>query len=61
MSNHMYHTIAAGVSAYGFKQIVGNNIERHTFNYLGEKRGNFALIVVYVGLFFGISSFLDSR
>mgnify|MGYP006117771865 CR=1 FL=1 len=37
---------------YGFKRVMGNQIDHHSFNFLGEKKGHIFQMVLYVGLFF---------
>lgn len=44
--------VVSGVGTYTFKTIFGNAIERHSLNYLGDKKGYILQVILYVGMFF---------
>ena len=47
----------AGVTFYGARALIGNQLSRMTTNYLGQKRGEVATIAIY---FFGFFYFMNS-
>ena len=58
--NHMIHTISGGILTFGFKTLAGGYLEHYATNYLGERRGNWAQIFVYVVAFMYLTDRFDS-
>ena len=46
---------------YIFKHFVGQRLDRGLFNYLGEFKGRSAQILIYVGMFFSMKSYLGQQ
>jgi hypothetical protein len=44
--------VLSGVGTYGFKTIFGKAIDKHSLNYLGERKGYLLQLILYVGMFF---------
>ena len=53
--------LQAGLGTYAFKTFFGRPIDRHAFNYLGEKKGYLLQIVIYVGMFFYSQAWLSKQ
>ena len=52
MMQEMIHMVMAGVTFFGIKHAFGTSIHRFTTNFLGQKRGEIANILVYFTGFF---------
>lgn len=52
MTQEMIHLVMAGVTFYGARALIGNQLSRVTTNYLGQKRGEVATIAIYFFSFF---------
>jgi hypothetical protein len=50
--HHIIHSISSGALTMLLKTTVGERLERINSNYLGQKRGKFANIFMYFGVFF---------
>lgn len=46
------HMIASGLLTYSMKRLAGDLIDRHSFNYLGEKKAYILQAFLYIGTFF---------
>lgn len=53
--------ISGGMFTFLVRGLAGNAIERVTVNYLGQKRGFYAQMIVYLFVFFGSQSWLNNR
>lgn len=58
--NSTIHMISAGMFTFLVKGLIGGGIERHAVNYLGSKRGLYAQVLVYFGVFFVGFSWLNN-
>ena len=61
LMHHLIHTLTAGLGVTGIRMFIGERLESMTFNYLGAKRAQFANVIVYIGMFFYCTSWLDKR
>ena len=57
---HMFNTITAGIATYLVKTFLGNRIDKVIFNYMSERRGQYAQILLYVSVFLYCSSYFDN-
>jgi hypothetical protein len=61
MMNSTIHMFSAGAATFLLKGLLGNHITKYSVSYLGEKRGLYLQIGIYVFNFFYVMSILDSR
>ncbi len=43
--------VFSGVGTFAFKTVFGNAIDKHSLNYLGERKGYLLQVILYVGMF----------
>ena len=52
MMQEMIHMVMAGATFFGIKHTLGPSIHRYTTNYLGQRGGEMATILIYFTGFF---------
>lgn len=50
--NSSIHMISAGMFTFLIKGVLGNTIEKVTINYLGQRKGMYAQIAIYIAAFY---------
>jgi hypothetical protein len=53
--------ISGGMFAFLVKGLIGGAVDRFTLNYLGQKRGMYAQILFYFGMFYFSFEWLNSN
>ena len=59
MMNSFINLVMSGITLFGMKTFLGNAIDRYTVNYLGQRRGEWASMAIYIGTFLYINSKLN--
>ena len=53
--------ISSGMTTILMKGLFGDRLEHFFVNYLGKRRGSYAMIFAYIVTFYGSMSFFNSR
>jgi len=56
-----FHMIQAGLGCFAVKHFLGGALDEKAFKYLGETKGRYAQIALYVGMFFMAQSFFRQQ
>jgi len=59
MMNEMLNFVMGGITMFGMKTFLGNTIDKYTINYLGQRRGEFAGMAIYLFTFFFLMNKLN--